>query len=297
MGGRISDFRFQISWGGMLCWGLLVAGAMAAFSLAGQARSQEAPRYPWLESEPDPTQGLSARIPPPEGYERVEVEAGSFAAWLRQLPLLPGRPDVMLHDGGRKGRQDVHEAVVDIDVGTRDLQQCADAVIRLRAEYLFSAGRFDEITFDFTSGDAARYARYRDGWRASISGNSVTWNQTAARDASHAAFRRYMDLVFTYAGTASLEKELRSVSTPAQVQPGDVFIQGGFPGHAVIVLDVARTEAGRTVFLLAQSYMPAQQIHVLRNPGSDLGPWYPVEFGSTLVTPEWRFEAGDLARF
>ncbi len=271
--------------------------AAVCLLLALPAAAQDDPTYPWLDTEPDPTQRLEARIPPPDGYARIEVEAGSFGEWLRQLPLLPGRPDVLLHDGGRKYRQDVHEAVVDIDVGKRDLQQCADAVMRLRAEYLFSAARFDEIHFDFTSGDEARYDRYRDGWRASVSGNSVSWNQTAARNTSHATFRRYMDLVFTYAGTASLEKELQSVSSPAKVQPGDVFIQGGFPGHAVIVLDVARSETGRTVFLLAQSYMPAQQIHVLRNPNSELGPWYPVEFGSTLVTPEWRFEAGDLARF
>jgi hypothetical protein len=270
---------------------------MMVFFSAGSGKAQESPTYPWLQSQAEPTQALSARIPPPSGYERIEVASGSFGEWLRQLPLLPGRPDVMLHDGGRKYRQDVHEAVVDIDVGKRDLQQCADAVMRLRAEYLFSAGRFDEIHFDFTSGDEARYDRYRDGWRVSVSGNSVSWNQTAARDTSHATFRRYMDLVFTYAGTASLEKELQSVSSPAKVQPGDVFIQGGFPGHAVIVLDVARSETGRTVFLLAQSYMPAQQIHVLRNPNSELGPWYPVDFGQTLVTPEWRFEAGDLARF
>ncbi len=263
--------------------------------LAAPAAAQDA--YPWLDAAPDPDNTLSARVPTPAGYERVEVEPGSFGAWLRDLPLLPGRPDVLLHDGGRKGRQDVHEAVIDIDVGTRDLQQCADAVMRLRAEYLFSAGRFADIHFNFTSGDEARYDRYRDGWRVSVSGNNVSWNQTAGRDTGHATFRRYLDLVFTYAGTASLEKELDSVPTPAQVQPGDVFIQGGFPGHAVIVLDVARTDAGRTVFLLAQSYMPAQQIHVLRNPGSDLGPWYPVEFGQTLVTPEWRFAAGDLARF
>ena len=276
---------------------MLVAGAMMVFFSAGSGKAQESPTYPWLQSQAEPTQALSARIPPPSGYERIEVASGSFGEWLRQLPLLPGRPDVMLHDGGRKYRQDVHEAVVDIDVGKRDLQQCADAVMRLRAEYLFSAGRFDEIHFDFTSGDEARYDRYRDGWRVSVSGNSVSWNQTAARDTSHATFRRYMDLVFTYAGTASLEKELQSVSSPAKVQPGDVFIQGGFPGHAVIVLDVARSETGRTVFLLAQSYMPAQQIHVLRNPNSELGPWYPVDFGQTLVTPEWRFEAGDLARF
>jgi hypothetical protein len=40
---------------------------------------------------------------------------------------------VLLYNGAPKFRQDVHAAVIDIDVGTRDLQQCADATMRLRA--------------------------------------------------------------------------------------------------------------------------------------------------------------------
>src|SRR4029078_1039254 len=91
---------------------------------------------------------LESRFAPPPGARRVEVQAGSFGAWLRGLPLLPERSPVMLFDGTKKPRQDVHAAVVDIDVGTRDLQQCADAVMRLRAEWLFAAGRTPESAFN-----------------------------------------------------------------------------------------------------------------------------------------------------
>ncbi len=254
--------------------------------------------YPWLAEQPDPDSRLSARIQPPEGWEREPVEEGSFAAWLRDLPLLPDGSSVLLHDGGRKGRQDVHVAVVDIDVGKRDLQQCADAVMRLQAEYLWAAGRGDDVHFDFTSGDEARWDRYRQGYRASISGNDVSWSKRGSADASHESFRRYLDLVFTYAGTYSLSKELEAVDDPAQLRIGDVFIQGGFPGHAVLVVDAARNPAsGERAFLLVQSYMPAQQIHVLKAPGSPIGPWYSTDLGRTLSTPEWVFEPGDLRRF
>jgi uncharacterized protein DUF4846 len=109
--------------------------------------------------------------------------------------------------------------------------------------------------------------------------------------------RRFLDVVFTYAGSASLARQLRPV-TGRDLQPGDVFIKGGFPGHAVLVADVARGPAGRRAFLLVQSYMPAQEIHVLRNPADPTrGPWYEVSPGDGLVTPEWTFEAGALRRF
>ena len=85
------------------------------------------------------------------------------------------------------------------------------------------------------------------------------------------------------------------------LQPGDVFIKGGSPGHAVIVVDVAiYPQTGKTVFLLAQSYMLAQQIHILVNPANrGLSPWYELSDNDEgkLYTPECVFEKKDLKRF
>ena len=103
----------------------------------------------------------------------------------------------------------------------------------------------------------------------------------------HRCFRRYLK---------------PGVSVPyTSLQPGDVFIKGGSPGHAVIVVDVAiYTQTGKKVFLLAQSYMPAQQIHILVNPANrGLSPWYELSDNDEgkLYTPEWVFEKKDLKRF
>ena len=249
--------------------------------------------FPWLEQVP--VRRL-AELPTPTGYTRVAVEPGSFAAWLRALPLLPGRPPVHLFDGRLKSNQQAHHAVVQIDVGTRDLQQCADAVMRLRAEYLWAADRRDEIRFNFTSGHPARWRDWRLGRRPLVSGSRVEWQQRAADDDGYANFRAYLDRVFTYAGTASLVGELARVEPATDVRAGDLFIQGGHPGHAVLVLDVAENERGERVFLLGQSYMPAQQFHVLRQPGGE-DPWYPARASGGLRTPEWSFDHGDLRRF
>ncbi|MCU0292293.1 MAG: DUF4846 domain-containing protein [Thermoanaerobaculaceae bacterium] len=266
---------------------LLACGATAAVPSAGGP-------HPWPDAGGRP---LEERLAPPEGCGRVPAAPGSFAAWLRRLPLRPGRPPVHLFDGRLKGNQEAHEAVVAIDVGRRDLQQCADAVIRLRAEWLWSQGREDAIAFRFTSGDLARWTAWRAGERPRVEGSRVRWVPGAATDGSYQSFCRYLDLVFTYAGSASLARELVPVSEPARVEGGDVFIQGGHPGHAVLVVDVAERGDGRRVFLLAQSYMPAQEIHVLRNPAAGGSPWYAAAGTGELVTPEWVFRTSDLRRF
>jgi hypothetical protein len=254
--------------------------------------------YLWLTDSIN-TEKLTERIPPPEGYKRIDVKLGSFEEWLRHLPLYEGRPPVYLYNGREKSNQKAHYAVVNIDVGNKDIQQCADAVIRLRAEYLFSCGDYDSIQFNFTSGDKATFKNWINGSRPLVDGNKVEWIKSAKVDSSYNSFRKYLNIVFMYAGSYSLSSEMEKVNDIKNMKTGDVFIQGGFPGHAVIVVDIAvNIETGHKVFLLAQSYMPAQQIHILKNPNdSQLSPWYSVDFGDTLFTPEWVFKKDDLMRF
>lgn len=260
------------------------------------ATSSAAPSYPWLAPAEQP-QPLEKRLEAPPGFRRVEVKTGSFAEWLRFLPLKPAGTEVRLYDGRLKGRQDVHVAVIDIDVGKRDLQQCADAIMRLRAEYLFSVGRIADISFNATSGEPIPFSRWARGERASLSANRLKWVSGGKVEASHPALRTYLDLVFAYAGTHSLEKELVSVRED-DVSIGDIFIQGGFPGHAVIVVDLAINDQGERRVLLAQSFMPAQDIHILMNlQAHDGSPWFMVQPGKNLITPEWTFPSGRLRRF
>lgn len=274
----------------------LLAAAAAAPLLAGPG-AEAAGVYAWQASTGGMAGGdtLAARFPAPPGFVRIPAQQGSFAAWLRGLPMQPPAATVHLHTGEQKPRQDVHAGVIAVDTGPRDLQQCADAVMRLRAEWLFGAGRYDDIAFTMTEGGRVGFARWRKGERPSSSGK--VWKKKAAADDSYENFRRYLDFVFAYAGTASLEKELLPGDANA-ISAGDVFIKGGFPGHAVLVADVAEhatTKARR--FLLVQSYMPAQEIHVLKNPANgDGSPWYAPPTAE-LVTPEWTFPTASLKRW
>jgi len=221
---------------------------------------------------------LEARFAAPAGAARVAVADGSFGDFLRRLPLEARGAAVHLYDGSEKARQDVHAAVVDLDVAPRDLQQCADAVMRLWAEYGYARG--------------ATIAFHPDPGKP----RALTFD---ARTRDRRGFARWLVRVFADAGSASLQAELRPVA--GDVQPGDVLIQGGYPGHAVLVLDVAVGRDGRRWLLLGQSYMPAQQFHVLRNPSSSSSPWYDaaaLRSAPGLKTPEWRpFVAHDVRRF
>jgi hypothetical protein len=163
--------------------------------------------------------------------------------------------------------------------------------MRLRAEHLWQQQQYDQIHFNFTNGFRVDYEKWRQGHRIQFDGNRTSWVKKASPSNSYKSFRRYMDLIFAYAGTASLEKELKPAD-PDDLQIGDVFIQGGFPGHAVVVVDVAlNTDSGQQVFLLAQSYMPAQDIQILQNPNDEeLSPWYSWPVRGALNTPEWRFD-------
>ncbi|MGB5553245.1 MAG: DUF4846 domain-containing protein [Flavobacteriaceae bacterium] len=241
---------------------------------------------------------IRERFYPPEGYKRILKDTTSFAHYLSTLPLKPAGTFVTYSDGRVKSNRNIYDAVIDLHIGKRDLHQCADAVIRLRAEYLYQAKKFDSIYFNFTNGFKADYVSWKQGNRIIVNGNQVSWKLSSQASDSYQSFWKFLETVFSYAGTASLEKELKPISVE-EMQIGDVFIKGGFPGHAVIIVDMAiHSETKEKLFLLAQSYMPAQEIQVLKNPNClELSPWYSIDIGNSIITPEWKFKKEHLKRF
>ncbi|WP_299702319.1 DUF4846 domain-containing protein [uncultured Pontibacter sp.] len=241
---------------------------------------------------------IAERFLPPKGYIRITTSENSFGAYLQHFKLKPHGAQVHYYNGAVKPNDNIYDAVLDIDVGKRDLQQCADAVMRLRAEYLYGQKQYDAIHFNFTSGFRADYSKWQQGYRINVKGNDCSWVKKTAPSTAYASFKDYLQVVFTYAGTLSLEKEMKAVSLK-DMQIGDVFIKGGSPGHAVIVVDMAVNEqTGEKLFLLAQSYMPAQEIQILKNPmNAGISPWYSTNFSGPLFTPEWTFQRSHLKRF
>ena len=222
-------------------------------------------------------------INPREGFRRVKVDPNSFGAYLRSFPLKDDW-NIYYYDGRRVENQFGAFCTLDIDLGDKDLLQCADAVMYLRASYLYSQKRYDEIHFNSLAGKRMNYTDYVKG------------------DYSPAKFRKYMDYVFAYANTASLEKELPQRKIE-DVQIGDVFVTSGNPGHAMMVVDMTVDKDGNRALLFAQGMMPAQTVHVVTNleHGEDT-PWYKIDeylkWSTLFIFPNYVFSASsDLKYF
>ncbi|HMK18718.1 MAG TPA: DUF4846 domain-containing protein [Chitinophagaceae bacterium] len=237
-------------------------------------------------------------IPLPKGFNYVDDGDSAYSNWLLDLKLKKSKT-VYLYNGKLKSNQDVQYGVLNIDIGKKDLIQCADAAMKLRADHLFEKHLYDQIKFISTSGNELSFKNWLKGIRWKVQGAKlVSYNTLNEEPNIQQEYNSFMDFVFTYCGTFSLSKQLKAVNDSKSLQPGDIFVYGGFPGHAVTVMAVAKNEAGKIIFLLSQGYMPAQDIHILKNYiDPDLSPWYDLSDIYPLYTPQWEFDKGSLKRW
>ncbi|MEM1029666.1 MAG: DUF4846 domain-containing protein [Myxococcota bacterium] len=242
--------------------------------------------YPWARHRPSHT-SLAARFPAPKHTVRRALAASSYAHWLRHLPLRAPGTAVRAYDGRVILDADDPRlgAVVDLDLIGEDLQQCADTVLRLRAEYLRVRGDDEAIRFTYTNGWTSAWPRWRDGWRPRVVGPRDVRVFRRRADDSRDSFNAYLRDLFSYAGTISLAREAEAVLA-ADVRGGDFFILPGGPGHVVVVLDLAEhDETGERFALLGQGFMPAQDFHVLRAAPERI--WFRLDPRQPIATPMW----------
>lgn len=242
---------------------------------------------------------IKERLSSPKDFDWIEEKPDSFGYFIENFNLKPYGSKILKYDGTPISTQHLHEAVFDIDTGNKDLQQCADAVIRLRAEYLFKTKKFDEIKFHFTSGDLVSWNDYKNGIRAFVNGKSVSFRKTAEFDDSYQNFRNYLDLIFNYAGTVSLNQETKPVTKNSDLKTGDILITPGSPGHVVFIAGVCENKRGKRLFLLGEGFTPAQSIHLLSNPfEKNISPWYNLDIdNSETKTARYIFKPTNFRHF
>ena len=228
--------------------------------------------------EPAPPTILDA-FPPPAGATRV-APLDEFGRWIQTMHLRGEEVPLREHDGRLLYGHDAR--VIELGMVSGDLQQCADALIRVRGEWQRSVGQ--PISFYATSGDAIPWSRYAAGEDPYADGNHIRWKSGSDR-----TWDGYLSNVFDWAGTISLRAyETRPVDRGPV--PGDILVRSGSPGHAVLLMDVA-TRDGETYILFAESYMPAQDFHIERGP---VNGWWRWDADNEMDLRTWVFSAADL---
>jgi len=241
---------------------------------------------------------IKTRYKLPKGFKRTYVKPKSYGDFLQKLPLKSQNEKVKYYDNTIKSNDNIYCGVINLKIGNKNLHQCADAVMRLCAEYLWKHKRYEEIHFNLTNGFRVDYSEWMKGKRIIVKENNSFWKSVTSPSNTKEDFWDYMELIFMYAGTLSLSKELRLVNI-SNMKIGDIFIKGGYPGHAIVIVDMAEnTLTKEKIFILAQSYMPAQEIQILVNKENpNYSPWYFSNFENKLYTPEWTFYRNQLMRF
>lgn len=217
-------------------------------------------------------------IPTPWGYTRVETEKGSYAEYLRSLPLRKRGTKVQLYTGGDARCQSLSTGVIDQDMLSNS-EQCADVTMRLRAEYLWKNGRYGEICFRNVNGKNMRYTG----------------------GASRKAFESYMRNVYGWCSTFSVYHETQPRSVK-DIQAGDVLVYPANEehgcGHAVIVVDVAKDSSGKVAIMCAEGNMPAMEKHIVRNYIPLRNPWFILdEDDKTIWIARYHFKKEEIRHY
>ena len=238
----------------------------------------------------------------PKGWERVIQN--DFHAWIIQQPLSDDY--VKTYDGKNVyGLNTIYKVKFDYDIGNEDLHHCADAAIYFNALHKFDNEQYHRITYHFTNGQEFGYLQYLAGYRPKVKqdGSVVIIYTHNQRKPSYKNFRMYLDIIWRYAGTWSVDEYDTYQLKTGWAMPGDIFVKGGFPGHAITVIDVIENiDTGQRKYMFSESYMPAQDQYIVVNtaehgirPQLDL--WFDIDPKEPLSTSRWTFQPKDLKRF
>lgn len=222
--------------------------------------------------ECDTTQTIRERFTPPDGYTRVDVQDGSFAAWLRGLMLQPPGSASRDWQGDVALNPDEVAAVLDWRLLGAE-EQCADIALRLTSEFARLQDWTDRIEFRSLSGDDIHWSKWLTGqYGVNTAQTRITYSDGPRRPNTRAQFDRYLEFVMNYTNTASMSRDWPEIPE-SLLTIGDVVIQpfcttGRGSGHLSVVVDACIDENGDKRFLFVDGYTPAR-VPVIRQQKPD----------------------------
>ncbi len=293
-------FRYSIMKKKLIILAVLAIVIISAFQIKAVRPAITAVKTVFVEPDLINKKGdsVSARVKTPKGYTRVQYPKGTFQEFIQNYPLKPFGTKVINYDSSEYFYQSGHIGVLDVSVPKNGLQQCADALMRLRSEYLWQTNKKSKIGFEFTSGHYCSWQKYAEGYRPKVKGSKVSFHKTATQDFTKRNFYKFLNLIYTYSGTLSLYNELPKVTSAKNLKVGDMLVNPGTPGHIIMIVDEVKNAAGEKRFILAQGNTPAQSVHMLKNPNdTQTNPWYELKMNAYVEVPGYYFNKAKFIRF
>jgi hypothetical protein len=221
----------------------------------------------------NPNQSIFKQVLPPFGYTKVETPASSFGEWLRFLPLYPVDRAVLDYEGNVIKMASQVIRVIQLDNPSHGMQQCADTVIRLWAEYLKSRDQLDQLELHTQNGQSSSWRRWAAGYRPVLKGNSFHWikkESPTSNQTRELHFKEYITWLMQWTGTLALARDLSRV-TQSELDIGHMFVHpnrsGNNIGHISIIVDKAVQEGNSVpIYLIAWGFIPAQDFHIIQPP-------------------------------
>ncbi len=242
---------------------------------------QSAANYTWL---PDSAVYLPLykQIPTPPGFKRIPVNRGTYARWLRGLPLYPSNTAVRDYQG--RIRVQVSDttlaAIVYYDIQGKKLEQCMDIIQRLWAEYLWSNTRANELSFIMPGGQSLAWNKWAAGFRPTFNGVNISLHLTARADSSKEAFEDYLWLIFYHSFTQTAYVGYPSIRFE-DLKIGDFIVKKGRRGHAVLVVDLAINDNNELMGLIGHGDTPARNFYIINYRENQ--PWFPLSASQKYI--------------
>ncbi len=283
----------------------LAVGLLIAFNGCGKDKTPPVNNTPTEVPGPTaiPINGngmtIKDRFVPPDGFTRVDAEPGSFGEYLQNFELKNiGEPAYVYNEETDTYEDESVAAGAAIAVFNQDItkyQQCADSIMRLYAEYLYEKGQYNKISFNFTTGFPCDFKHWSEGYRVSFDSRwNASWVKKANPSTDRATFDKYLDFVYQWANTASLQKQMTPVAVD-DIKIGDCFVITAEQmeeslGHAVFIADMAVNEKGEKIYLIFEGTTPATQITLAKDNDETYGYWIPLADDGTLSITKTVFD-------
>ena len=239
------------------------------------------------------------RIQVPPKFKRIKIKPKSFAEYLRTYPLKESGSPIHLFNGNEKSNQDTHACIFDMPIES-DLQKNSQSIVRLYAEYLYTSGQEEKISFHLTNGEICKWTDWlsdcirKRNLRTEVARDLKKWTKyekSVSKSEKDQFFRAYLKNVFAHTSPLSMMEYESEPIEQNKVQIGDILFDLSTPGFICMVVDICRnTETGEKAYLLAQSNSSATDFYVIKNPKRVNDPWYHEEdFRMPAETPEYIF--------